>query len=111
MFDQYTIYLINETHKKQLQHVLSTRPDIADKWSKAKALLGNSVFRNHLEPAIVIWGKRAGICLNKNKRKKSASNKMKAYWGLYSKLQKDIDDGKAWLDLDKTGYEIFATMN
>lgn len=111
MIHQVNIYLINDTHKNLLQHLLSTCPDIADKWSKAKVLLDNSVFREHLEPAIVIWGKRAGISLNKDARKKSASNKMKAYWGLYSQLVKDIDNGKPWLDLDRTGDEIFATMN
>ena len=110
MFDRFNIYLVSETHKKHHQHLLGTRPDIAEKWNKAKVLLDNSVFRDHLELSIAIWEKRAGICLNK-KRKKSASNKIKAYRGLYSKLQKDIDDGKAWLDLDKTGAEIFATMN
>lgn len=111
MFDQFNIYLIKEVHKKQLLRLLSTCPDIADKWSKAKALLDNSVFRDYLGLEIVIWDKRAGVAFNKLNRPKRAMNRIEAYRGLYNRLFMEIDNGKPWIQLDKSGDEIFATMN
>lgn len=111
MFDQFNIYLIKERHKKQLQHVLDTCPEIGEKWRHAKELLNNSIFRDYLDLEIVIWDKRAGVAFNKLNRPKRAMNRIKAYRGLYNRLFMAIDNGKPWIQLDKSGYEIFTTMN
>lgn len=105
------IYLIKEKNEKELRHALDACPAIAKSWDDARALLKNSVFCDYLEPEIVIWGKRYAVTLVKNKRPIRAMNRLKAYKCIYNALTDRINGGKAWLELDKSGDEIFATLN
>ena len=111
MNDGLGIYVISEAHKKHLRCVLEASPELAEKWTRAKDLLKDSIFCDYLHLEIVIWGQRAGVAFGKIMRTKRADNRIKAYKTLYRLLLESVDYGKPLIQLEKSGDELFASMN
>lgn len=109
--DGLGIYSLKEEDAEELKTLFSACPEISGSWISAKESLKNSILRNHLTPKIILWDKRAAVILVKTEPLIRATNKLKAFGGIYNALVIGLNGGKSWISMDKSADEIFATMN
>ncbi len=109
--DGLGVYSLKQKNVKELQVLFDACPEVSDKWTRAKELLRNSVFHGYLTPEIVLWDKRAAVVFVKAEPFLRATNRLKAFGGIYNALEIALNGGKSWINMEKSADEIFATMN
>lgn len=94
---------------KEFTQVLDRYPQVKERWSQVKLLVSKSVFFGYFQPKIFIRNKSVFVgasAANGYKDSRRVYNRIKAYRGLFNKLNREI--GMDEISIDKTADELFV---